>query len=77
MTTDQYWHIHRAACELANGYFGGFAEAIGTAMLRADSGNLQRLAEAFPDLIKRAHDFIAAEEAREAIRKAQETEAAK
>lgn len=34
-------------------YGGGFAGAIGEAMQRADSSNLQRLVEAFPDLIER------------------------
>ena len=77
MTNEQFWHAHKAACFMRDGYLGGFADAIGLAMIRADLGNFERLAEAFPDLIKRAHDFIAAEEAREAIRKAQETEAAK
>jgi hypothetical protein len=30
---------------------GGFAQALATAWMRADSGNSDRLAEAFPDLI--------------------------
>ena len=77
MTNDQFWHAHKAACFMRDGYLGGFAEALGAAMIRADLGNFERLAEAFPDMIQRAHAELAARETREAIRKAQETEAAK
>ena len=71
MTNDQYWHTHKAATELASGSFGGFAESLGKAMFRADMANLERIAEAFPDLIALAHERIAEREARQAIATAQ------
>ena len=43
---------------LASGYFGGFAAAIGEAMLLADSRNFARLVAAFPDLILKASEHM-------------------
>lgn len=36
---------------------GGFATALSVALQRADSDNLQRLVEAFPDMIERYRNF--------------------
>ena len=60
---------HTKACArvLASGYFGGFATTIGEALLLADSHNFDRVAVAFPDLIQRAADLLAAEQAAELI----------
>jgi hypothetical protein len=38
-------------------YGGGFASALAVAMGRADAGNLERLVQAFPDLIERYSAF--------------------
>jgi hypothetical protein len=38
-------------------YGGGFACAIAQALQRADSSNLERLVQAFPDLIERYSAF--------------------
>jgi hypothetical protein len=43
-----------AARELATGQHGSFAAAIGDAATRADSLNLRKLAEAFPELFSKA-----------------------
>ena len=58
-------HIRRCARVLAAGYFGGFACTIGEALLLADSHNFERVAAAFPDLIRRAAALLAANEAAE------------
>ena len=58
-------HVRRCARVLAAGYFGGFATTIGEALLLADSHNFERVADAFPDLIQRAADLLAANEAAE------------
>lgn len=71
MTNEQYWYIHAAAMEMQRGTLGGFTEAIGKAMIKADMNNLAKLAEAFPDLIAYAHEDIANREARKAIATAQ------
>lgn len=60
-------HIRRCARVLAAGYFGGFATTIGEALLLADSHNFDRVAAAFPDLIQRAADLLAAEQAAELL----------
>ena len=57
-------HIKACARVLASGYFGGFACTIGEALLLADSHNFERVAAAFPDLIQKAAEHIAYEEAR-------------
>lgn len=36
---------------------GGFGEALGQALWRADSGNMARLLNAFPDYVERALTF--------------------
>lgn len=59
-------HIKACAQVLASGYFGGFACTIGEALLLADSHNFERVAAAFPDLIQKAAEHIAYEEARRA-----------
>ena len=57
-------HIKACARVLASGQFGGFACTIGEALLLADSHNFERVAAAFPDLIQKAAEHIAYEEAR-------------
>ena len=59
-------HIKDCARVLASGYFGGFATTIGEALLLADSQNFERVAKAFPDLIQKAAEHLAYEEARRA-----------
>lgn len=60
-------HIKTCARVLASGHFGGFATTIGEALLLADSHNFDRVAAAFSDLIQRAADLLAAEQAAELI----------
>lgn len=48
------YQIRTAAQALRTGTLGGFAAAIGDAATIADSANLRRLAEAFPDLFAAA-----------------------
>ena len=38
-------------------YGGGFASALGWAMVKADADNLQRIVNAFPELIERYSKF--------------------
>ena len=60
-------HVKACARVLASGNFGGFATTIGEALLLADSHNFDRVAAAFPDLIQRAADLLAAEQAAELL----------
>ena len=60
-------HIKACARVLASGRFGGFATTIGEALLLADSHNFDRVAAAFPDLIQRAADLLAAGQAAELL----------
>jgi len=46
--------LMRAARELSTGIHGSFAAGIGDAALRADSENLRRLVEAFPEVFAKA-----------------------
>lgn len=57
-------HVKACARVLASGHFGGFATTIGEALLLADSHNFDRVAAAFPDLIQKAAEQIAYEQAR-------------
>ena len=61
LTDDQIDFLRDCARELSSGYHGGFAAAIGDAMLLADAHNIDRLRRAFPDLIDRAEDRIQGE----------------
>ena len=61
-------HIRTCARRMAAGSFGSFACTIGEALLLADSHNFGRLVAAFPDLIQRAADQIAYEQAAELIK---------
>ncbi len=47
-------NLMRAARELSTGIHGSFAAGIGDAALRADSENLRRLVEAFPEVFAKA-----------------------
>ena len=55
---DEIDELRAAAKFMSKGYMGGFAAAIGDAMLIADPGNLDRLRRAFPGLVQRAWDHL-------------------
>ena len=70
LTDEQIDYLRDCARELSSGYFGGFAAAIGDAMLLADAYNIDRLRLAFPDLIERAEERMAELETQAAIQAA-------
>jgi hypothetical protein len=45
--------FYLSACELRTGLHGSFAQAIGDAYIVADSGNSQKLTDAFPEVFMR------------------------
>jgi hypothetical protein len=45
--------LYISAFELKTGIHGSFAQAIGDALIVADSGNAQKLLDAFPDIFMR------------------------
>lgn len=49
--------MHRAAVAMQSGTHGNFAASIGDAYICADPTNRERLADAFPDLFARVHEF--------------------
>jgi hypothetical protein len=49
--------MHRAAVAMQSGTHGHFATSIGDAYIAADPTNRERLADAFPDLFARVHEF--------------------
>jgi len=52
------YEFYLAACELRTGKHGSFAEAIGEAYIVADSGNSQKLVDAFPEVFMRGWYWI-------------------
>lgn len=58
--------LHDKVCEMARGSRGGFVAKLAEAWLHADSGNQQKIQQAFPDLFwieptyEELHDFVTA-----------------
>jgi hypothetical protein len=52
--------LYISAFELSTGLHGSFAQAIGDALTVADSGNAQKLLDAFPDVFMRGWHFAQA-----------------
>ncbi len=50
--------FYLSAVELSTGQHGSFAEAIGEAYIVADSGNSQKLLDAFPELFLRGWHWV-------------------
>jgi hypothetical protein len=61
LSDDQVEELRAAALFLSRGRMGSFSAHIGYAMLVADPANLDRLSAAFPELIRRAWDWIETE----------------
>jgi hypothetical protein len=50
--------FYLSAVELSTGQHGSFAEAIGEAYIVADSGNSQKLVDAFPEVFMRGWHWV-------------------
>lgn len=61
LSDDQIEELRSAALFMSRGRMGSFAACIGDALLVADPSNLDRLSAAFPELIRRAWDWIETE----------------